>query len=280
MNINVNNKNKQQIIIDIEGVIGLDETLQFQTDTTNPRVSTFEKFRTEIEKINPQETQNLRLNIRSMGGSVQDALLIHSMLVELGQSITIETHCYGFSASAATIIAQAATKGKRYVAGSVMYMIHNASMMFDGNSAEATSAAELLAKTDQQIAQIYAQRSGMPAMKFTELMAKDNGLGEWLTAEQTVEMGLADQLENPMNIKNVVNNIGRFFRKIFNVTENQEIEQNVDGQTAQEIYKEIIATETKTMTNRIEDPVIEHYSVQLTGNNSAYSKDVELFRGR
>ncbi len=280
MNINVNNQNTTQVIIDIEGVIGMDESVQFATESSTPRVSTFQKFKAEIDKIDTDVVESLRLNIRSMGGEVHDALLMHSALVELAQKITIETHCYGFSASAATIIAQAASPSKRYVAGSAMYMIHRASMHFDGNTNTAESAAELLAKTDQQIAQIYALRSGLLPEHFIEVMNRDNGKGEWLTAQEAVEMGLADRLESAVSIKNVMNNIGEFFRKIFQPESTLSPAHAQESEGVQARNQEVVAQEQPTKTMAKEDPVIEHYSVQLSGNKSAYSRDVELFRGR
>lgn len=222
MNINVKNLNSSEAVIEIEGVIGLNEDMQFASDETPKRVSTYEKFRNELEKIDTQNVNNLRINIRSMGGSVHDALLIHSAICSLPSNIRVQTYCYGFSASAATIIAQAASEGERYIASSALYMIHKTSTQFDGNATEATTVAEMLEKTDLNIAEIYASRSGLSSEHFLEIMEREGGQGEWLTAEETVEAGLADKVENFASLKHIVNYIKNFFGQLISPKDNTQ----------------------------------------------------------
>ena len=62
------------------------------------------------------------VDIRSTGGDVNDALLIHDALCSLDAHIT--TRCYGYTASAATIIAQAASPGCREISANALYLIH------------------------------------------------------------------------------------------------------------------------------------------------------------
>ena len=92
-------------VIDIEGIIGTPEQLQF--DNKNERIATFERFSESLAKIKQLNAKHIVVNIRSTGGSVNDALLIFDALSELDASVT--TRCYGYVASAATIIAQAAS---------------------------------------------------------------------------------------------------------------------------------------------------------------------------
>ncbi len=277
MNINVKNINDKEIVIDIEGVIGVDEQLQFDEQREQPRVATFEKFREEIEKFSDVDYTSVRVNIRSMGGAVQDALLIYSWLTSLSEGVTVKTYCYGFSASAATISAQAASSGGRYVASSALYMIHCTSTEFDGNAAQATSMVEILEKTDRTIAEIYAARSGKSVEHFLEIMSRDGGQGEWLTAEEAVENGLADKVENTSSIKNIISSLKNFFGKI--MTPKKE-ETEVENSEKIVPIQQLVATEQKTTTEAKEDPEIDHYSVALSNNNSSYTKDVKLFRGR
>lgn len=274
MNINVKNLSDTELLIEIEGVIGLDERYQFGADNEDGRVSTYERFRSIIGSIT-SNVRTLRINIRSTGGSVQDALLIHSLLAELSQRVEIETHCYGFSASAATIIAQAATAGRRYVASSALYMIHNASTQFDGNSADAESIAAMLAKTDSQIASIYAERSGRPVDHFADIMGRDNGRGEWLSADEAVEAGLADAVENFSQLRNFVGEVRDFFTSLFGNKIPTEVENALQSTESQHILN---ALQTKTAAK--DDPSIEHFSVNLTSNQSSYNRDIELFRVR
>ncbi len=280
MNINVKNLNPKSVEIDIEGIIGVSEESQFQTQRLTPCVSTYERFRSEIDKIKGSEVSTLRLNIRSMGGSVQDALLIYEALSELNEGVTIETHCYGFSASAATIIAQAASAGHRYVASTALYMIHRASTNFDGNAAEASTVAELLQKTDQQIAEIYASRSGLSSEHFLEIMNRENGQGEWLSASEAVEAGLADSIEKHSTLKNVVNSLKRFIEQLVAPAEERQRSVVENNEPLPCKVEEIIVDAAPTTTTPKEDPSLVHHSVELSSNKKAYNRDIELFRGR
>ena len=176
--------------IDIEGVIGLPEGEQFADSTHS--IATYERFREKVEKIREIQADEVIVNIRSTGGDVNDALLIYEALVALDAKIT--TRCYGYTASAATIIAQAASSGCREIASSALYLIHLSSSVIEGNASDLTERIELLKKTDDRIASLYALRSGREKAVFDILMAQNGGRGRWLSPEEVVEAGLADTI--------------------------------------------------------------------------------------
>ena len=180
----------QRCYIDIEGTIGVAEHDQFEGSSSS--VATFETFRREVARIAEVAATQVVVNIRSTGGDVNDALLIYDALKALDARIT--TRCYGYTASAATIIAQAADKGCREISSNAMYLIHKSTCSIDGNAEKLASRAELLHKTDERLAQIYALHGGAEAEAFATLMAENNGDGRWLTAEEAVEAGLADKI--------------------------------------------------------------------------------------
>ena len=97
-------------------------------------------------------------------------------------------------ATAATIIAQAASEGGREISENALYLIHNSICATEGNAAEITSQIELLRQTDARIAAVYAARSGRPDEEFAALMAENNGNGRWLSPQEAVEAGLADRV--------------------------------------------------------------------------------------
>ena len=180
----------QTCYIDIEGTIGVPEQSQF--DNADSRVATYETFRREVARIAEVAAASVVVNIRSTGGDVNDALLIYEALQSLGARIT--TRCYGYTASAATIIAQAADEGCREISANALYLIHNSTCATEGNAAALQGRAELLRKTDARLARLYADRSGRDEQAFVDLMAENDGAGRWLTAEETVEAGLADRI--------------------------------------------------------------------------------------
>lgn len=176
--------------IDIEGNIGVPEEWQF--DDPGARVATYERFRAAAARIAALEAAEVVVSIRSTGGDVNDALLIYDALRALPGRIT--TRCYGYTASAATLIAQAASEGRREIAAGALYLIHNSECSVEGNVAELEARIGLLRKTDERLAEIYAVRSGRPAAEFAALMAENNGAGRWLSPEEAVEAGLADRV--------------------------------------------------------------------------------------
>lgn len=195
MNIHIDNS-AGIATIDIEGTIGVPEY------TENGAVATYETFKQRIGEVVSANPRKVVVNIRSTGGDVNDALLIYEALKEVKN---VETTCYGYTASAATIIAQAAAMGKRKMSANGLYLIHQASTYADGNANEMGAKAELLKKTDERIARIYEMASGRPAEEFTALMAENNGNGRWLSAEEALAAGLIDEIVNASHITNKFN---------------------------------------------------------------------------
>lgn len=192
--------------IDIEGTIGVPEEWQFEEPEA--RVATYDRFRDALRRIEQIDAEQIVVNIRSTGGDVNDALLIHDALEQLPARIT--TRCYGYTASAATIIAQAASEGCREISANALYLIHTAICSTEGNAAEIAGKIDLLRQTDARIAAVYAARSGRPAAEFETLMAENNGNGRWLSPEEAVAAGLADAVVDagertaPAPVQNIV----------------------------------------------------------------------------
>lgn len=180
----------QSCYIDIEGIIGVAEQSQFES--ADNRVATFERLRKQVQRIAEVKAENVVVNIRSTGGDVNDALLIYDALRSLDATIT--TRCYGYTASAATIIAQAADEGNRLLSANTLYLIHRATCAIDGNATSLDSRAELLRKTDERLAELYALHSGKEPALYAALMAENDGEGRWLSAEEAIEAGLADAI--------------------------------------------------------------------------------------
>lgn len=175
-------------IIDIEGTIGVPEECQFGDHEAY--VATYERFKASVSRIADVENSEIRVNIRSTGGSVNDALLIYEALRATGAKVV--TCCYGYTASAATIVAQAASPGCRLIAPTSLYLVHNSIAAIEGNVDELRAEVEMLQKTDERIASIYAAHSGRNIEEMAALMAENGGRGRWLSPDEAIAYGLVD----------------------------------------------------------------------------------------
>lgn len=283
-------------VIDIEGTIGIPEEWQF--DEPQQRVATYEKFRTTLQEIEKLDAKKVIVNIRSTGGDVNDALLIYDALLTLNASIT--TRCWGYVASAATVIAQAASEGQREISPNSLYLIHSASCAVEGNATELAQRLELLRKTDERLAELYARRSGREAEIYSSLMAEESGAGRWLTAAEVIDLALADSLiesnvaesdvetevepsileEALESVKDVVRRVGKRIgvaveddvREVsrHSVTHGDAVE--VTEQRSMIAFDEGQRAVRKSVVREIEDPGIGE--LRRSANASAYDMDV------
>lgn len=274
--------------IDIEGTIGIPEEWQF--DDPEARVATYERFSKALQRIAGIEAPEVVVNIRSTGGDVNDALLIHDALRQLPARIT--TRCYGYTASAATIIAQAASEGCREISANALYLIHTAVCATEGNAAEIAGKLDLLHQTDARIAAVYAARSGRPAEEFEALMAENNGNGRWLSPEEAVAAGLADKVvETAGRSSSLARNIARGWERLLagiglRPGEEEPADRSVlhSGEEVRALQRRsaVVSDETRqrfgaTVTQPREDP--SYGDTVHSANERAYAEDAKRFRG-
>jgi ATP-dependent protease ClpP protease subunit len=205
--INITNGSADHVSIDIEGIIGIPEWWQF--DDPKNKIATWDKFKSRVDEIKNLKAKNITVNIRSVGGNTNHAFMIHDALSLLGAEIT--TVCFGYTASAATIIAQSAGSGKRQISANSLYLIHQCSIVAIGNISEVKNAIVTMEKTNQTIAQLYSRRSGESTDSFVSIMSRNNGKGEWMTADEALQAKLVDQILSVATTSNLdIDNIGIF----------------------------------------------------------------------
>lgn len=157
----------------LEGVIASES---WYDDEVSPK-----QFREELE----QHTGPITVRINSPGGDVFAGMQIYNMLKDRNGDVTIIVDA--LAASAASFIAMAGDKIIMNT-GSMM-MVHKASTIVWGNEDEMLEVVEMLRKTDDNLVQIYVARTGKSAEEIKDLLAKET----WMTAEEAVEMGFADE---------------------------------------------------------------------------------------
>lgn len=286
----------RRLTIEIEGQIGLPEWWSADEDD---RTATYENFRRQLDRIGASSARRIEVQIRSTGGNVNDALLIYETLCERAAAgAEITTCCSGYTASAATIVAQAASPGRRFVSPSTLYLIHNATTAWEGNSLDAAHTVRLLGETDARLAEIYATRSNRPVEQFQELMARNGGRGEWLSATEAIAAGLADRVSRNTPFSAVRNRVAERVKGWFRsserngatVTENGSARSAAVVSTAEPLPA---ATTAGNLRSRIrasatrshEDPTMllsgvlgQGLPTELSRNGQAYESDALRLR--
>lgn len=151
-------------------------------------------FNQQLKNITAQA---LTIHINSPGGDVFDGVAILNML--RAHPATKHVVVDGLAASAASFIAMAGNTIT--VMPGAMMMIHDASGGCMGNAAEMQQMSDLLDKVSDNIASIYAAKSGKgDTVSWRETMRAE----QWYTADEAVEAGLADRVgdtDSPSDFK-------------------------------------------------------------------------------
>ena len=138
------------------------------------------------DQLSGLDVDRIDLRINSPGGAVFDGIAIYNSLHHHKAHVDVTVD--GVAASAASFIAQAGdtiTMGRQ-----AMMMIHDANGVTIGNSQDHREMADLLDKLSAAIADIYAERSRVPAEFWRHAMNDET----WYSADEAVAAGLADKV--------------------------------------------------------------------------------------
>ena len=201
----------KRLILDIVGYIGLDVTVQ-------ELLGALESAECD------DEVGEVLVRISSWGGDLQTALTVYDRLRGLSaDGCRIVTQMSGLCASAATVIAMAGDV--RTMSPYGLMLIHRASSGTWGNVHDHEQNADKLAKIDERMAALYADRSGSSAETIAELMDKAGGDGVFLDPQESYAFGFLTEQpadENPEGVQN----LGR--RILDSFTENEQLATRLD----------------------------------------------------
>ena len=151
-----------------------------------------------IDRIKAANPSKIKVVINSLGGDVMIGLALYNYIK--AYKAEKEVDIIGFAASIASIMAMVADPGKLRMGKSTFMIIHAAWSYAVGNAKDMRKQADDLDKVTNELASIYAQRSGKDIKYFTDLWADGD---YWMTASEAKEIGLADEIYNsePINAK-------------------------------------------------------------------------------
>ncbi|OFD89244.1 peptidase S14 [Bacillus mycoides] len=143
-------------------------------------------------KIQDVKAGKIHVHINSGGGSAFDGVAICNQLKQHDAEIIV--HIDGWAASAASVIAMAGDK--IIMPSNTMMMIHQASTFEYGNADLFEKTARDLRKIDSALAASYKKRFVGTDEELKQLLQDET----WLTAEEAVALGLADEIADEIEI--------------------------------------------------------------------------------
>jgi len=143
-----------------------------------------------IAELSQRKSQHINLHIHSPGGSVFEGHAIFNALRTHPGGVTV--YVDGIAASMASVIAMAGKPIK--IASNGFLMIHNPWGETSGEASEMRKQADILDKLKDSLVSIYADRSGQER----EVIASAMDAETWLSAEEAVAFGLADEIFDGM----------------------------------------------------------------------------------
>lgn len=203
--------------------------------------TTAKDFAAMLDEIDSSE---IHVHFNSPGGSVFDGLAIHASIKAHKAKVT--GYVDGVAASAASFILQACDN--RVSTRNAQIMIHDAKAYAGGNAQQMRNAADTLDRISDNIADIYAVRSGQTksASEFRNMMKAGD---KWYNGNEALDDGLVDEvLDNPVEDDDAEN-------LMTNTWSTEEIQNFL--QTAPD---KLAAQGRVSVTNRVEE-------AQMTGED-------------
>ena len=131
---------------------------------------------------------DIRLYVNSPGGDSYAGLAIYDAMQYVKPDV--QTYCIGMAMSMGALILAGGTAGKRYVLPNSKVMIHQGSGGTRGTPADIQIAAREILSLTRRYAEILALHSGHEV----EEVVRDIDRDRFLSPEEAVEYGLADQV--------------------------------------------------------------------------------------
>lgn len=130
---------------------------------------------------------DVAVHLNSPGGDVFDGLAIYQALKNrAGETVA---HVDGLAASIASVIAMGADRV--VMAPKAQLMIHEGFTMAQGDAADMRKLADLLDRTSDNIASVYADKAGNTTDFWRNRMREET----WYSADEALDAGLVDEVE-------------------------------------------------------------------------------------
>jgi ATP-dependent Clp protease, protease subunit len=132
--------------------------------------------------------QDIHMYVNSPGGSVTATMAIYDTMQFL--ECDVATYCVGLAASGGAILVAGGTAKKRFCLPHSKMMIHQPYGEVGGQVSDIEIQAKDILQTREILNEILAQHTKQPI----EVIARDTDRDRFLTARESVEYGLVDEI--------------------------------------------------------------------------------------
>lgn len=163
-----------------------DRIVMLDTEVTSHSASLVVAQLLFLEAEDPD--RDILFYINSPGGSITAGMSIYDTMQYI--KCDISTIVCGLAASMGSLLAAAGTAGKRHILPHSQHMIHQPLGAAEGQVTEVEIRYRELMRWKKTLTEIYVKHTGRDYATLERDMDRDN----WMTAQQAVEYGLADQI--------------------------------------------------------------------------------------
>jgi len=137
---------------------------------------------------NENADADIAVYVNSPGGVITSGMAIYDTMQFVG--CNVRTYCIGQAASMGAVLLAAGTKGKRYVLPNSRILIHQPMGGARGTATDIGIQAEEILRMRERLNEILAHHTGQSV----EQIAKDVDRDRFLSAQEAVDYGLADEI--------------------------------------------------------------------------------------
>jgi len=190
------------------------------------------QFKEDMDALGEIDTLNVYIN--SPGGDVFAGQTIYSMLKR--HKAQVNVYVDGLAASIASLIAMAGDKV--IMPENAMMMIHSPWTFAVGNAQDFRKLADDMDKIRDSMITAYESRSALTTEEITKIMDAET----WLSAEDCLEYGFADEIEEAKQVAACVDE--KYFSRYYNAPKELLKPDEPDEEVkARELLKQKLALE-------------------------------------
>ncbi len=145
-----------------------------------------------LSKKSDQELEPINFYISTYGGNADDMFSIYDMMNVAKRNCEVHTYGLGKVMSAGVLILANGTPGKRYVGRHCRVMIHSCNAGSVGDIHNLKNEMSQIQHQQDEYINALVSASSMTKRQLTRLL--DRKVNVYLTAEEAIEYGIADQI--------------------------------------------------------------------------------------